>query len=153
MPHVNSILYIISKLAVAVCDIFIVLVFSIFKNLNLVVNIAVSNVQIQIYLFLKSNVFILNIEVLCSKMLFDKCVTSYIDIYSFAETVTWRTKNCLLKKRNIKYPNYNDDQNCLHENVTKFLDFFVIFSVLHFVYFEKCKSRKVCVILCCNSGN
>ena len=86
-------------------------------------------------------------------MLLDKCVTSYIDIYSFAETVTWRTKNCLLKKRNIKYPNYDDDQNCLHENVTKFLDFFVIFSALHFVYFEKCKSRKVCVILCCNSGN
>ena len=42
------------------------------KNSNLAVNIAVSNIRIRIYLFLKSNVYILNSEVFCSTMLFDK---------------------------------------------------------------------------------
>ena len=56
----------------AIRDILIVLVFSFFKNSNLVVNIAVSNVQIRIYLFLKSNVYILNIEVFSSTMLLNK---------------------------------------------------------------------------------
>ena len=59
MPHVNSILYTISKLTMAVYDIFIV--FSIFKSLNLVVNIAVSNVRIRIY---HMNLFISEIECL-----------------------------------------------------------------------------------------
>ena len=72
MRHVNSISYTISKLTMAVRENLIVLVLSIFKNSNLVVNIAVSNVRIQIYLFLKSNVYILNIEVFCSTMLFNK---------------------------------------------------------------------------------
>ena len=36
------------------------------------VNIAVSNVQIRIYLFLKLNAYILNIEVFCSTILLDK---------------------------------------------------------------------------------
>ena len=56
----------------AVRDILFVLVFIIFKNSNLVVNIAVSNVQIRIYLFLKLNAYILNIEVFCSTILLDK---------------------------------------------------------------------------------
>ena len=42
------------------------------KNSNLAVNIAVSNIRIRIHLFLKSNVYILNSEVFCSTMLFDK---------------------------------------------------------------------------------
>ena len=33
------------------------------------------------------------------------------------------------------------------KNVTKFPDFVVIFLGLYFVYFKKCKSRKVCIIL------
>ena len=57
MPHVNSILYTISKLAVTVRDISIVLFSSTFKNSNLVINIAVSNAWIRIYLFLKMFVF------------------------------------------------------------------------------------------------
>ena len=57
----------------AVRDILIVLVFSVFKNLNLVVNIAVSNVRIQIYLFSKSNVYyISDTGVICSTVLLDK---------------------------------------------------------------------------------
>ena len=64
MSRVNSVLYTISKLTTAVSDILIVLVFTIFKNSNLVINIAVSNVRIRIYLFLKSNVYILNAEVI-----------------------------------------------------------------------------------------
>ena len=72
MPHENSIFYPISELATAVPDISIVSVFSIFKNSNLVVNIAASNVPIRIYLFLKSNFHILNIEVFCSTILLYK---------------------------------------------------------------------------------
>ena len=71
----------------------------------------------------------------------------YEGICSFVKTVTWGLENCLLRKCNIKNPNYDDDQNCLNKNVTKFPDFVVIFSGLHFVYFEKFKSRKVCIIL------
>ena len=71
----------------------------------------------------------------------------YIDICSFIETLTQGTENFLLKKCNIKNPNCDDDQNYLHKNETKFPDFVVIFSGLHFVYFEKWKSRKVCIIL------
>ena len=55
----------------ALCDILIGLVFSIFKNSNLVVNIAVSNVEIRKYLFLISNVNIWILSV-CSAVLFDK---------------------------------------------------------------------------------
>ena len=73
--------------------------------------------------------------------------TGYIGICSFAETVTRGTENCLLRKCNIKNPNYDDDQNYLYKNVTKFADFVVVLSGSHFVYFEKCKSRKVCIIL------
>ena len=50
-----------TKLTMTVCDTFIVLVFSIFKNLDLVVNIAVSNVRIRIY---HMNLFIPEIECL-----------------------------------------------------------------------------------------
>ena len=53
-------------------DILIGLIFVIFKTSNLVINIAVSNIQIWIFLFLKSNIYILNIEVFCSAMLFNK---------------------------------------------------------------------------------
>ena len=53
----------------AIRNILIVLVFSFFKNSNLLVNIAISNVRIRICLFLKSNVYVLNIEVFSSTML------------------------------------------------------------------------------------
>ena len=73
----------------------------------------------------------------------------YIDIWSFAETVTRGTENCLLKKYDTKKPNYGNNQNCLNKDVTKFPDFVVIFSGLHFLHFEKYKSRKVSIILVC----
>lgn len=65
----------------------------------------------------------------------------YIDTCSFADTLNQGTENCLLKKCNLKNLNYDGDQNCLYKNVTKFLDFVLIFSGLQFVYFEKCKSK------------
>ena len=47
----------------------------------------------------------------------------YTDISSFAEIVTREQNICLLKKSNIQNQNYDDDENCLHKNVTKFSDF------------------------------
>lgn len=59
----------------------------------------------------------------------------YKDICLFAETVTWGTENCLLKKCNMKNPNYDHDQNCLHKNLTQFPDFAVTFFQVIFCVF------------------
>ena len=54
----------------------------------------------------------------------------------FTGYITWGTENWLFMKCNIKNPNYDDDQNCLHKNVTKFPNFTHTNFDLHFKWWK-----------------
>ena len=47
----------------------------------------------------------------------------------FTGYIIWGTENWLFMKCNIKNPNYDDDQNCLHKNVTKFPNFVIFYGL------------------------
>ena len=91
MLHVNSILYTISKLTIAVRDILIALGFSVFKISNL---------------FLKLNVYIFNIEVFCSTVFLSLKTSFGTDPWKWShrkKAQSWLEKNTRMTREKSKY--------------------------------------------------